>query len=187
MERNVAWVLHFCLVFFMGLVLLSIGFTIQIASKSTTRYTFVTVVVLGIMIVFYIFLLYFVDDTVISQHHQLRPIRRNIIHVCDTTSLFLHEEYSLFVREWKEATHNVWLLTADADTNTTGPATTRNEEADETTRSSRGLHQEQQPPQQKTTKKRSTLLKIIKPFFKLKQKFVVRRTKRNTIHLNQPQ
>ena len=180
-ERNVAWVIHFCLVFFMGLVLLSIGFTIQIALKSTTRYAFVTVVVLGIMIVFYIFLLYFVDDTVISQHQQLRPIRRNIIHVCDTTSMFLHEEYSLFVRDWKQATHNVWLLTAEADINN------RNEEADETTRS-RGRHQEQQQQQQQnTTKKSSTLFKIIKPFFKLKQKFVVRRTKRNTIHLNQPQ
>ena len=165
----------------MGLVLLSIGFTIQIALKSTTRYAFVTVVVLGIMIVFYIFLLYFVDDTVISQHQQLRPIRRNIIHVCDTTSMFLHEEYSLFVRDWKQATHNVWLLTAEADINN------RNEEADETTRS-RGRHQEQQQQQQQnTTKKSSTLFKIIKPFFKLKQKFVVRRTKRNTIHLNQPQ
>ena len=185
-ERNVAWVIHFCLVFFMGLVLLSIVFTIHIVSKSTTRYAFVTVVVLGIMIVFYIFLFYFVDDTVLSQNQKLRPIRRKIIKVCDTTSMFLHEEYYLFVRDWKQETHNMWLLTADADINTTGTATTRNEEADETTGSS-GRHQEQQPQQQNTTKKRSTLFKIIKPFFKLKQKFVVRRTKRNTIHLNQPQ
>ena len=98
---------------------------------------------------------------------------------------FFHKEYYLFVRDWKQESHNLRLLTAD-DTNNTGTATTNNEDADETTRSS-GLHQEQQQQQQKTTKKSSTLFKIIKPFFKLRQKFVLRRTKRNTIHLNQQQ
>jgi len=97
-ERNIAWAVHAVLGVFCGLILLSSVMTFLIVEN----YGLVTMMGSVLLLCFMIFLMYFVDQTVLSQSTKLKPMRRKVIRVLELAKKAMVEEFHLFKRDWNE-------------------------------------------------------------------------------------
>jgi hypothetical protein len=129
------------------------------------------VVLVGSMVVvsFMIFLMWFVDQTVLSQNPRLKPVRQKIIRVVQLAKKAVVEEFQLFKRDWNEH----FLLTnggASSMDDDEEDNDNKNNDYDEEQRSTRGAvpaGRRGGGTTQPARKKRSVVFRAIKSSFQM--------------------
>lgn len=97
-ERFAAWAIHVVLGVFCGLVLISVLLSFFVIQN----YGLVAMMGLVLVVCFVVFLMWFVDQTILSQNDRLKPIRTKIIRVVEVARQAVVEEFNLFKRDWNE-------------------------------------------------------------------------------------
>ena len=186
-ERNVAWAIHAVLGVFCALVIVASVMTFFIVEK----YGLVVLVGSMVMVSFAIFLMWFVDQTVLSHNPRLKPMRQKIIRVVELAKKAMVEEFQLFKRDWNEH----FLLTngrassMDDDDEEDNNIDDDDEERRSTTtprrNGRRGTTTTAQPPQARRRKKRrSVVFGALKSSFQMGRRIWGRKQARATHHTN---
>ena len=97
-EHIAAWAIHVALIGFCLLVLVAVLLSFLVISK----YGFVTMCAMLMIILFFVFLMYFVDKTILKENKKLKPIRQKIVNVVQAAQQAVVEEYKLFQIDWNE-------------------------------------------------------------------------------------
>jgi heme/copper-type cytochrome/quinol oxidase subunit 4 len=170
-DRMAAWLVHISLIVFLGLVAVSVGLAFVVISQ----YGLVALVFLGILVVFAISLLYFVDQ-MLKRDARLQPIRRKLQAWHAMAKLLVQDEVDAFKQEWKEyhllltngGDEDDWKKSSLAHQGQPQPLS-----SDET---------ETQQQQQKKKKKKSVVFRFIQPFLKVKKVFRRKKNKKQDQH-----
>ena len=184
-ERNVAWAIHVVLGGFCALVIVSSVMTFFIVEK----YGLVVLVGSMVVVCFMIFLMWFVDQTVLSQNPRLKPVRQKIIRVVQLAKKAVVEEFQLFKRDWNEH----FLLTnggASSMDDDEEDNDNNNNDDDEEQRSTRGavpVGRRGGGTTQPARKKRSVVFRAIKSSFQMGRRVWGGRNKKATNHNNKGQ
>jgi len=141
-DRYESWAIHVVLGVFCGLIVV----TVLCIFLVIQNYGLVAMVALLLILSFVVFLMWFVDRTILSQDAKFKPMRNKIIRVVEVAKKALADEFNLFKRDWNE----LYLLTNEPS-------------IDEGNNAAR-------PNTRPTKKRRSVVFRMIKPAFRLGRK-----------------
>jgi len=97
-EEIAAWAIHIALLSFCGLVVIAVLLSFLVIQN----YGLVAMFGMSVVVIFFVFLAWFVDKTILSENQKLKPIRRKIVRVVEATKDAVVDEYNLFQMDWRE-------------------------------------------------------------------------------------
>ena len=160
-DKLVAWAIHIAMGFFFTIAMLAAFLSYLIAEK----YGFITLVFVSVFVVFCVFLGMFVDQTILRENENLRPVRRRIGVVVAAAKEAVFNEFQLFQQELRE--YDLLLTNGDVEA-----ADVFGEDDEREQPASTGVPHIPLPK-----RKKSVLFKFAKPLVALSRKLTKRRRK----------